>query len=103
MRLKPLQDVGEGRVPVFLIQGNRDPFFPPSAASLLPSTIATFVVDGGDHGLCLKESILRSSYGSSQHAGDNALIAPALKSILLQLRPPSPVKASKQLRSSADL
>ncbi len=101
VRLKPLEDVGEGCVPVFLIQGNQDSFFPKSAANLVPAFVKVFVVDGGDHGLCLRQKKLQALFGCSQDECDRALITPALKLILQEIRPPLSIKMSKQLRSCA--
>lgn len=98
VRLKPLEDIVAGSIPVFLIQGSRDSFFPKSAANLVPSSVKVFVVDGGDHGLCLKQKNLQSAYGSRQDECDRALISPALKSILQEIRPPSSFKVCKRLQ-----
>ena len=99
LRLKPLEDVGERGVPVFLIQGDRDSFFPRSAAALVPSCVKVFVINGGDHGLFVTQKKLQTSFGSSQVKCDKVLIAPALKSIFQELRPHSCITPSKRFRS----
>jgi uncharacterized protein len=84
LRLAPLETA---RVPLFLIQGSRDPFFPPSASALVPSSATVFVVDGGDHSLCLASKKLHTSFSSSQDTSDDTLISPFLAAVMLQLQP----------------
>lgn len=98
LRLAPLETA---RVPLFLIQGSRDSFFPPSASALLPSSATVFVVDGGDHSLCLTSKKLQTSFSSSQDLSDSALIAPLLAAAMLQLHPQASSQVVKRSRGCA--
>lgn len=82
LRLEPLKACC---IPVFMLQGSRDSFFPSSAAAQVPSPVTVFAIDGGDHSLCLTKSKLRASFSSSQDVCDRASILPALTAAFQEL------------------
>lgn len=98
VRLEPLKACS---IPLFLFQGNRDSFFPRSAASLVPSPVRVVTIEGGDHSLCLTQKHLRASFNSSQDACDRAAILPALTAVFQELQALVPSEASKRTRPRA--
>lgn len=97
IRLAPLEAC---RTPIFLFQGDRDSFFPSFAAALVPCSARVYVINGGDHSLCLTAKQLRSvcSGMPSQDLCDRALILPALSEVFQELRPLCCSKATKRAR-----
>jgi predicted alpha/beta-hydrolase family hydrolase len=100
LRLEPLKACC---IPVFMLQGSRDSFFPRSAAALVPPPVTVFAIDGGDHSLCLTKSKLLASFSSSQDVCDRAVILPALTAVFQQLHSLLLREASKRPRPCARL